>query len=262
MRSDGEHSHAREEGAQGFEVVDVARVDDVPAERGAGHDEGVDRRCLLHLGQCLPGETRDGIGEWLDADGEAYKLNTIAQSPGAYAQGRYGFAFGNKSGGDLWLQNESCVSMHLRAKHVPEAKALSYLAGYALHNDYSEREFQLERGGQWVKGKSCDSFAPLGPFLATVDDVPDTGALHMWLDVNGVSRQRGTTADMIFDVPSLVSYVSEFMTLLPGDVISTGTPAGVALGMKPSPVYLKAGDEVTLGIDRLGQSRQRVVPFA
>jgi len=133
------------------------------------------------------------------------------------------------------------------------------VAGYALHNDYSERAHQKERGGQWVKGKSADTFAPFGPFLATVDEVPDYQRLDMWLTVNGQSRQKGTTANMIFDVPYLVSYVSEFMTLLPGDVISTGTPAGVALGMDP-PVFLKAGDVVECGIDKLGRQRQRIVP--
>jgi 2,4-didehydro-3-deoxy-L-rhamnonate hydrolase len=127
-----------------------------------------------------------------------------------------------------------------------------------MHNDYSERSFQLERGGQWVKGKSADTFAPLGPFLATRDEIGDFNALKMWLKVNGEFRQEGSTSKMIFDVPTLVSYVSEFMTLLPGDVISTGTPAGVGLGMKP-PQYLKAGDVVQLGIDGLGESRQAVV---
>jgi 2-keto-4-pentenoate hydratase/2-oxohepta-3-ene-1,7-dioic acid hydratase in catechol pathway len=133
------------------------------------------------------------------------------------------------------------------------------VAGYALHNDYSERSFQLERGGQWSKGKSSDTFAPLGPFLATPDEVADPKALGMWLSVNGVARQKGTTANMVFDVATLVSYVSQFMTLLPGDVISTGTPAGVGMGIKPEPVFLKAGDVVELGIDGLGTSRQEVV---
>ena len=123
----------------------------------------------------------------------------------------------------------------------------------------SERAFQLERGGQWVKGKSADTFAPLGPYLVTRDEIPDPGRLRMWLSVNGTMRQESTTAHMIFAVPALVSYVSQFMTLLPGDVISTGTPAGVGLGMKPSPVYLKPGDVVALGIEGLGEARQRVV---
>ena len=149
-----------------------------------------------------------------------------------------------------------------KASYVDEARALDHVAGYALHNDYSERAFQLERGGQWVKGKSADTFAPIGPFLATADAVPDPQALGMWLTVNGTTRQKGTTANMVFSVPVLVSYVSQFMTLLPGDVISTGTPAGVALGMKPAPVYLKAGDIVALGIEALGESRQRVVDRA
>ncbi|AHG93138.1 fumarylacetoacetate (FAA) hydrolase (plasmid) [Gemmatirosa kalamazoonensis] len=144
-----------------------------------------------------------------------------------------------------------------RASYVSEADAMSHVAGYVLHNDYSERAFQLERGGQWVKGKSCDTFAPLGPFLATRDEIADPHALRMWLRVNGETMQDGTSADMIFGVPKLVSYLSEFMSLLPGDVVSTGTPAGVGLGMKP-PRFLKPGDEVELGIDGLGTSKQRL----
>lgn len=155
---------------------------------------------------------------------------------------------------------ELAVMIGKRASYVPRASALDHVAGYALHNDYSERSFQLERGGQWVKGKSCDTFAPLGPFLATPDEVSDAGNLRMWLKVNQQFRQQGTTANMIFDVPTLVSYISEFMTLLPGDVISTGTPAGVGLGMTP-PTFLKAGDVVELGIDSLGESRQNIVPW-
>ena len=155
---------------------------------------------------------------------------------------------------------ELAIVMEKKASYVSRENALDYVAGFALHNDYSERSFQLERGGQWVKGKSADSFAPLGPFLATKDEIPDFNQLAMWLKVNGESRQKGSTSNMIFDVPALVAYVSEFMTLLPGDVISTGTPAGVGLGMKP-PQYLKAGDVVDLGIDRLGESRQEVVEY-
>jgi len=155
---------------------------------------------------------------------------------------------------------ELAVVIGKRASYIERERAIEYVAGYVLHNDYSEREFQLERSGQWVKGKSADTFAPLGPFLATADEIPDTDHLGMWLKVNGVFKQRSSTSEMIFDVPILVSYVSQFMTLLPGDVISTGTPAGVALGMKP-PQYLKAGDVVELGIDRLGQSRQTVVAW-
>jgi 2,4-didehydro-3-deoxy-L-rhamnonate hydrolase len=153
---------------------------------------------------------------------------------------------------------ELAVVMVKRASYVSEADALDYVAGFALHNDYSERAFQLERGGQWVKGKSADTFAPLGPFLATRDELPNFAQLKMWLKVNGVFRQNSSTSEMIFGVPFLVSYVSQFMTLLPGDVISTGTPAGVGLGMKP-PQYLKPGDVVELGIAGLGQSRQLVI---
>lgn len=156
---------------------------------------------------------------------------------------------------------ELAVVIGNKASYVSKPQAMDHVAGFALHNDYSERTFQLERGGQWVKGKSADTFAPLGPFLAMPDEFADFRNLPMWLRVNGEYRQRGSTADMIFDVPSLVSYVSQFMTLLPGDVISTGTPAGVGLGMKP-PKYLREGDIVELGIDGLGQSRQVVARHA
>jgi 2-keto-4-pentenoate hydratase/2-oxohepta-3-ene-1,7-dioic acid hydratase in catechol pathway len=163
-----------------------------------------------------------------------------------------------RTGSKLDWEVELAVVIGSKANGVDRTQAMQHVAGYVLHNDYSERVFQLERGGQWVKGKSADTFAPLGPFLATRDEIPDPASLRMWLTVNGTVRQESTTANMIFDVATLVSYVSEFMTLLPGDVISTGTPAGVGLGMKPSPVYLAPGDEVALGIDRLGESRQKV----
>ena len=153
---------------------------------------------------------------------------------------------------------ELAVVIGKRARYVTREAALEHVAGFALHNDYSEREHQLERGGQWSKGKGADTFAPFGPFLATSDEVPDFQSLDMWLTVNGETRQKSTTANMIFAVPHLVSYLSQFMTLLPGDVISTGTPAGVGLAMDP-PVFLKAGDVVELGIDKLGRQRQRVV---
>ncbi len=153
---------------------------------------------------------------------------------------------------------ELAVVIGKRARYVAREAALEHVAGFALHNDYSEREHQLERGGQWSKGKGADTFAPFGPFLATSDEVPDFQSLDMWLTVNGETRQKSTTANMIFAVPHLVSYLSQFMTLLPGDVISTGTPAGVGLAMDP-PVFLKAGDVVELGIDKLGRQRQRVV---
>jgi 2,4-diketo-3-deoxy-L-fuconate hydrolase len=155
---------------------------------------------------------------------------------------------------------ELAVVIGKKGVYIETQDALEHVAGYALHNDYSEREFQLERGGQWVKGKSADTFAPLGPYVATRDEIPDTSHLGMWLKTNAIFRQRSSTSEMIFDVPTLVSYVSQFMTLLPGDVISTGTPAGVGLGMKP-PQYLKAGDVVELGIDQLGEARQRVVAW-
>jgi len=155
---------------------------------------------------------------------------------------------------------ELAVIIGKKASYVPKDRAHDYVAGYALHNDYSERSFQLERGGQWDKGKSADTFAPLGPYIATTDEIPDPGRLAMWLNVNGEPRQKSTTANMIFDIPTLVSYVSEFMTLLPGDIISTGTPAGVGLGRKP-PRYLKPGDVVELGIEGLGSARQQVTAW-
>ncbi|UOQ65895.1 fumarylacetoacetate hydrolase family protein [Hymenobacter volaticus] len=155
---------------------------------------------------------------------------------------------------------ELAVVIGKRASYVEEADALDYVAGYTLHNDVSEREFQLERSGTWDKGKGCDTFAPVGPFLATPDEVGDVDNLRLWLSVNGQMMQDGTTANLIFRIPFLVSYISQFMTLLPGDIISTGTPAGVGLGFKP-PVYLKPGDVVELGIDGLGTSRQELVAY-
>jgi 2-keto-4-pentenoate hydratase/2-oxohepta-3-ene-1,7-dioic acid hydratase in catechol pathway len=150
---------------------------------------------------------------------------------------------------------ELAVVIGKKASYVEEKNAMDYVAGFCLHNDYSEREYQLERNGQWVKGKSCDTFAPMGPYMATTDELPNYNKLHMWLKVNGKMMQDNNTDDMIFEVPFLVSYISQFMTLLPGDVISTGTPAGVGLGFKP-PIYLKKGDVIELGIEGLGEQRQ------
>lgn len=147
-----------------------------------------------------------------------------------------------------------------KASYVDEADAMDYVAGYILHNDYSEREFQLERSGQWVKGKSNDTFAPMGPFMATKDEIADPHKLRLWLKVNGEMLQDSNTDDMVFKIPTLVSYLSQFMTLLPGDVISTGTPFGVGLGFKP-PRYLKSGDVIELGIDNLGTQRQVAVAY-
>jgi len=149
-----------------------------------------------------------------------------------------------------------------KASYVSEENAMDHIAGYVLHNDYSEREFQLERNGQWVKGKSCDTFAPIGPFIATPDEIADVHNLRLWLTVNGKTLQDGSTSNLIFNVPFMVSYISQFMTLLPGDVISTGTPAGVGLGQKPEPWYLKDGDVVALGIDGLGTSKQLVKAYS
>ena len=155
---------------------------------------------------------------------------------------------------------ELAVVIGRKAQYVEEADALSYVAGYATMNDVSEREFQLERGGQWVKGKSFDTSAPLGPWLVTADEVRDPQNLNLWLEVNGETRQKGNTKTMIFSVAHLISYVSQYMTLLPGDVITTGTPPGVGLGCNP-PVFLKAGDVVRLGVEGLGEQRQDVTAW-
>jgi 2-keto-4-pentenoate hydratase/2-oxohepta-3-ene-1,7-dioic acid hydratase in catechol pathway len=153
---------------------------------------------------------------------------------------------------------ELAVVIGTRASYVSEAEAMDYVAGYCLHNDYSEREYQLERGGTWDKGKNCDTFAPIGPFVATKDEIPNPHNLPLWLKVNGEMRQDSSTSDLIFKLPTLISYVSHFMSLLPGDLISTGTPSGVGMGMKP-PTYLKPGDVVELGIDGLGTSQQKLI---
>lgn len=152
------------------------------------------------------------------------------------------------------------VVIGAKASYVDEADAMDHVAGYILHNDYSERAFQLERDGQWVKGKSCDTFAPIGPYMVTKDEIEDPHNLDLWLKVNGELVQNDNTSDLIFGIPKLVSYISQYMTLLPGDIISTGTPYGVGLGFDP-PRYLKPGDVVELGIEGLGQSQQKVVAY-
>lgn len=148
-----------------------------------------------------------------------------------------------------------------KASYVAEEDALNYLAGYCLLNDYSERAFQIERGGQWAKGKGCDTFAPLGPVLATADEIKDVNNLSMWLTVNGKKFQNSNTSNLIFKIPFLIHYLSQFMTLLPGDIVSTGTPPGVGLGIKPDPVYIKPGDVIELGIEGLGTSKQVAVAY-
>lgn len=156
---------------------------------------------------------------------------------------------------------EFCIVIGKRASYVEEADAEKYIAGYVLHNDVSEREYQLERGGTWDKGKGCDTFAPLGPVMVTKDEIADINDVDLWLKVNGQIMQQGNTKNLIFKVPFIVSYVSKFMTLLPGDIISTGTPAGVGLGFNP-PVYLKAGDVIELGAAGLGTQKQQVVAYS
>ncbi|MCD0468029.1 fumarylacetoacetate hydrolase family protein [Flavobacterium sp. ENC] len=148
-----------------------------------------------------------------------------------------------------------------KASYVEEAEALDYVAGYCLLNDYSERAFQIERGGQWAKGKGSDTFAPLGPFLATQDEIGDVNNIPMWLTVNGKKFQNSNTSNLVFKIPFLVHYLSQFMTLLPGDIVSTGTPPGVGLGIKPEPIYLKAGDVVELGMEGLGSSKQTAIAY-
>ncbi|MDE1191607.1 MAG: fumarylacetoacetate hydrolase family protein [Arachidicoccus sp.] len=155
---------------------------------------------------------------------------------------------------------ELAVVIGKSTSYIEESEALDYVAGYALHNDYSEREFQTERGGQWVKGKSADTFAPLGPFLATKDEIENPNNLHLWLKLNGKMVQDSSTSDFIFNIQKVISHLSQFMTLLPGDVISTGTPSGVGLGMNPQ-VFLKPGDIVELGIEGLGTSKQLAVAY-
>jgi len=155
---------------------------------------------------------------------------------------------------------ELAVVIGKKTAYVSKAEAMDYVAGYMLHNDVSERAFQLEMEGQWVKGKSCDTFAPIGPYLVTKSEILDPHNLDLWLNLNGEQLQHSNTADFIFDIPHVVSYISQFMTLLPGDIISTGTPSGVGLGFNP-PKYLKAGDVMELGIEGLGVSRQEVIPF-
>lgn len=152
------------------------------------------------------------------------------------------------------------VVIGTRARYVSQKDALNFVAGYCTINDVSEREYQIERGGTWDKGKGCDTFGPIGPWLVTRDDVPNPQELAMWLDLNGKRAQTGSTRTMIFSVAKIISYVSQFMTLMPGDVITTGTPPGVGMGSKP-PLFLKNGDVMTLGIEGLGEQRQVVVPF-
>ena len=150
---------------------------------------------------------------------------------------------------------ELAIVIGEKASYVEEADAFKHIAGYVLHNDYSERAFQLERSGQWVKGKSCDTFAPIGPFIATTDEIKDPNNLNLWLKLNGKTMQDSSTSDFIFNIQKVVSHISQFMTLLPGDIISTGTPFGVGLGLDPQ-MYLKDGDVVELGIEGLGSSKQ------
>jgi 2-keto-4-pentenoate hydratase/2-oxohepta-3-ene-1,7-dioic acid hydratase in catechol pathway len=156
---------------------------------------------------------------------------------------------------------ELAIVIGERASYVGANEAMNYVAGFCVCNDVSEREYQLERSGQWMKGKGCPTFGPIGPWLVTPDEIADVHSLSMWLDVNGEKMQRGSTKTMIFNVPKIVSYTSHFMILEPGDVITTGTPPGVGLGMKP-PRFLKAGDVVTLGIEGLGEQRQRFVAYS
>jgi 2-keto-4-pentenoate hydratase/2-oxohepta-3-ene-1,7-dioic acid hydratase in catechol pathway len=156
---------------------------------------------------------------------------------------------------------ELAIVVGKKASYVSESEALTHVAGYVLHNDVSERAFQIERSGQWVKGKSCDTFAPLGPYITTPDEISDPNNLKLWLKLNGKLVQDSSTSDFIFNIQEVISYISQFMTLLPGDIISTGTPSGVGLGFDP-PTYLTPGDEVELGVEGLGVSKQKVVAYS
>lgn len=157
---------------------------------------------------------------------------------------------------------ELAVVIGKKTSYIEENDALQYIAGYMLHNDYSERAFQLERSGQWVKGKSCDTFAPIGPYLVTPDEISDINNLRLWLTVNGKIMQEGNSKNLVYKIPFLIAYLSQFMTLLPGDIISTGTPAGVGMGQKPESIYIKPGDLIELGIDGLGSSKQIAVNWS
>ena len=166
-----------------------------------------------------------------------------------------------KGGDKTDWEVELAVVIGKKASYVSEANAFDHIAGYALHNDYSERAFQIEREGQWCKGKSCDTFAPIGPFIATTDEIKDPNDLKLWLKLNGEKIQDSSTNDFIFNIQQVVSYISQFMTLLPGDIISTGTPSGVGFGFNP-PKYLKPGDVVELGIEGLGTSKQKAISYS
>jgi 2,4-didehydro-3-deoxy-L-rhamnonate hydrolase len=157
---------------------------------------------------------------------------------------------------------ELAVVIGTRARYIEQADAMSHVAGYCVVNDVSEREYQIERGGTWDKGKGCDTFGPVGPWLVTPDEVGDSQQLNLWLDLNGVRRQTGNTRTMIFGVAMLIAYISRFMTLEPGDLVATGTPPGVGMGVKPEPRFLKAGDVMKLGIERLGEQTQKVVGWS
>jgi 2,4-didehydro-3-deoxy-L-rhamnonate hydrolase len=157
---------------------------------------------------------------------------------------------------------ELALVIGTRARYIPKDGALEHVAGYCVVNDISEREYQLERGPTWDRGKGCDTFGPIGPWLVTADEVGDPQDLNLWLDVNGERMQTGNTRTMIFDCATIVSYVSEYMTLLPGDIITTGTPPGVGMSRKPQPAFLKPGDVVSLGVDKLGTQRQRIIPWS
>jgi 2,4-diketo-3-deoxy-L-fuconate hydrolase len=228
----------------------------LPAVRGAPR-----------IGPCVAG-VRNFIAVGLNyADHAAESGNPVPQEPVLFNKAPSCIVGPNddivipKGSTKLDWEVELAVVIGARASYVGEADALNHVAGYCLCNDVSERAFQIERAGQWMKGKGCPTFGPLGPWLVTPDEIADVQKLDMWLDVNGERMQSGSTSTMIFGVKTLVSYISQFMILEPGDVITTGTPAGVGLGKKP-PVFLGSGDTISLGIDGLGRQAQRVVAFA
>lgn len=241
---------------RGLNKIRKAALDKLPAVRSN-----------VRLGPCVGG-TRHFIGIGLNySDHAAESGMPIPKEPIVFEKAPSSICGPDddtmipKGSTKLDWEVELAIVIGERARYLSKKDALEVVAGYCVCNDVSERSFQLERHGQWTKGKSCETFGPLGPWLVTRDEIKDVQKLDMWLDVNGERRQRGATKTMIFGVAHLVWYCSQFFVLEPGDVITTGTPPGVGLGMKPEPQFLKAGDVVTLGIEGLGEQRQRIVKF-
>jgi 2-keto-4-pentenoate hydratase/2-oxohepta-3-ene-1,7-dioic acid hydratase in catechol pathway len=253
-------------------VADIARDDLSPKGLAKLRKAPIDKLPLVRgkprLGPCV-GNVRNFVAIGLNfADHAAEAGMPLPKEPVVFSKATSCICGPNddtitpKESAKLDYEVELAIVIGSRARYLAKDKAMDAVAGYCIGNDVSERTFQLERsGGQWYKGKSCDTFGPLGPWLVTKDEIKDPQNLGMWLTVNGKTRQQGSTKTMIFGVAHLVWYCSQFIVLEPGDVIITGTPPGVALGMKPTPQFLKPGDVVRLGIDGLGEQEQKVVPF-